>query len=248
MGNRVELVAWPKNSVLAKMAVGEHVPMLVVASGQTDAAGQFKLTYAPTQKLADFAASEGLANFMLQSAAGGLLYSIQLSQPVDPGGQVRAAANSSDSMGSKGTDNINLRPTTGYKVNAPLAKKIQVKSSTKFVYLKFRYACAGSGYSGPTHVRATSYAGGASYQTIPRPAAKYCVSQSKGSSFTKQSTRSSTIAGAVGTSGDIGFNLNAQTGWSSSANIKFSFSAKRNLCGTSGYPAASPGELRAKEL
>jgi hypothetical protein len=119
---------------------------------------------------------------------------------------------------------------------------------SKFVYSKFRYACAGSGYSGPTHVRATSYAGGASYQTIPRPAAKYCVSQSKGSSFTKQSTRSSTIAGAVGTSGDIGFNLNAQTGWSSSANIKFSFSAKRNLCGTSGYPAASPGELRAKEL
>ncbi len=44
----------------------------------------------------------------------------------------------------------------------------------------------------------------------------------------------------------LGIDLSTQTGFASSASVKFEFPQTAALCGTKGYPGASPGRLVAR--
>ncbi|NQX16603.1 hypothetical protein [Rathayibacter sp. VKM Ac-2857] len=115
---------------------------------------------------------------------------------------------------------------------------------TQFNYGKFGYACAGSGYQN-YQTKATSFAGGSTWSTAASPpSATYCVTQAAGSSFTKNSTSATTFS--AGAAVGLGINMSAQTGFSTSTALTFSFSATHKLCGSNAYPGNSPARLVAK--
>lgn len=120
---------------------------------------------------------------------------------------------------------------------------------SQFFYGKFRTICTEGSLVVADYYEAkpVSFSGGASVQTISgAPAATYCTSYVSGSSFTKNTTTAYTGTAGVGSSGTLGVNLSATTGYSSQASLKFTFSSAGQLCGTNGYPGATPSRLVAK--
>src|SRR5690606_10755959 len=71
-------------------------------------------------------------------------------------------------------------------------------------------------------VHATSYAGGSAISGTSAPTATYCVGLANGSTFTKSSTNATTFAGVAKLSGDIGIDLTARTGYTSTTKVSFS--------------------------
>lgn len=110
---------------------------------------------------------------------------------------------------------------------------------TVFVYDEFRIECGG------LQTQATSWAAGATTLGATPPAATHCVTQQAGSTFVKDSTSAYTFAGGVAISGAIGVNLSAHTGYSVTAELRFSFSQTRSLCGTNAAPGGIAKRLVA---
>jgi len=110
---------------------------------------------------------------------------------------------------------------------------------TEFVYKKFLIEC--DGYQ----TQATSFAGGATHTTATPPSAGFCVAQAVDTSFTKHSTSAFTFTGGVSMSGAIGVDLSAHTGYSTTAELTYSFTQRRDLCGTNDYPGGTPKRLVA---
>lgn len=110
---------------------------------------------------------------------------------------------------------------------------------TEFVYKEFTVECAGF------QTQATSFAGGATTTTATPPSAGFCVTQGVGTSFTKHSSSAFTFTGGVSMSGPLGVDLSAQTGYSTSAELTYGFTQRRDLCGTDGFPGGTPKRLIA---
>lgn len=90
-GERVTLTAWPTSEVLAGLADGEPVPTLTAGVAITDAAGAFALRYSDPAALASYADADGTLDFSLESEAGGVPHSFNLSRTL-PGADARVAA------------------------------------------------------------------------------------------------------------------------------------------------------------
>lgn len=120
---------------------------------------------------------------------------------------------------------------------------------TNFRYGKYETNCVSGGPAVYVYFTAMAdgFAGGSSVQTISgAPSATYCVSNVANSNFTKASTTAYESSVGVGTSGKLGINVSARTGYSQTAKLKFSFANAAKLCGTHDYPGGSPKRLVAK--
>jgi hypothetical protein len=104
---------------------------------------------------------------------------------------------------------------------------------TEFVYGLYAVQCAGQ------QTQATNFAGGATVAASTIPNATNCVTFQAGSSFHKTTTSAFNYTGGVEISGDIGIDLSAQTGYSTTAELTYTFSQTRNLCGENAPPASN---------
>jgi hypothetical protein len=98
-------------------------------------------------------------------------------------------------------------------------------------------------------VRPTSYAGGTHYREVGgwTVQSKYCVPESIGASFTKNSTQAQEWSDGLDIDALIGIDLSTVTGYTSSTSVKFSFTANRRLCGYADVPAG-PGPRRLEAV
>jgi hypothetical protein len=111
---------------------------------------------------------------------------------------------------------------------------------TQFNYDKFTDLC------GHIFARPTNFLGGTNAVIVGQILATNCVAQLAGSSFTKSTSTASTLSAGVDSSGSIGIDLSAQTGFTTTAKVKYTFASAGKMCGSSGFPGASPGRLAAR--
>jgi len=154
---------------------------------------------------------------------------------------------SSGSVGSftaSGSTTVSSSATIGM---SPISSVAGRYWKTQFVYSKFGYACGGASTYSAYEVRATSFAGGAQNISVTAvPSVPYCTPMPANTTFTKSSTNASTFSGGAALAKDIGINLSARTGFTTTTKITYTFSAAHKLCGSAGYPGSSPGRLAAK--
>jgi hypothetical protein len=90
------------------------------------------------------------------------------------------------------------------------------------------------------------FAGGADIKTptsIPITPAKYCVHQQSGSTAKSNNSAAVTWSGSLGIGTGLRFSASVQTGFDSSAQVAYRFSAGRHLCGWKGDPGGNPQQL-----
>lgn len=90
------------------------------------------------------------------------------------------------------------------------------------------------------------WAGGADHKTptsIPSTPSKYCVHQEPGSTGQSDNTAAVTWSGSLGIGTGLRFTASVQTGYDSGAQVTYSFSASRHLCGQKDNPGGAPGQL-----
>lgn len=90
--------------------------------------------------------------------------------------------------------------------------------------------------------------GATSTNATSLPSHPYCVVFQTGSYFQKTDTSATEISNGINSTGDIGFNLSAQTGYSTQSQVNYKFITARHLCGRNNAPAGSspaPGTFMA---
>src|SRR5690606_24655421 len=122
---------------------------------------------------------------------------------------------------------------------------------TQFQYAKFHFTCkeitTGYLHASEYSARPVSFVGGTKIvQQSSYPTANYCTSYVAGSSLKKDSTLAYKYSGGVLSSGTLGVNLTAQTGYDSGASVTFKFQSNKKLCGTDAYPTGNAKMLVAK--
>ena len=136
-----------------------------------------------------------------------------------------------------GTTSVSSTATLGFPTT-PVNSARQWR--TQFRYDKFTDLC------GHISARPTAFLGGTGIVYAVTIAATKCVAQVPNTSFTKSTTTASTLSGGVDTSSDIGIDLSARTGFTTTAKVTYTFAQGGQMCGTTGFPGASPGRLAAK--
>jgi hypothetical protein len=150
---------------------------------------------------------------------------------------------SSGSFSASGTSTISSDASIGFAaVTVPAGKHWK----TQFRYSKFMYYCYEQNPSTTYQTRPVDFIGGTQALNATAPSATYCSTYNAGDHFTKNDSTATTFSGGVDISGSIGIDLSARTGYSSTAKLRFDFTATRNLCGTSGFPPGNAGRLVAK--
>lgn len=124
---------------------------------------------------------------------------------------------------------------------------------TKFRYGKFyQYCVTVSGYITRKYwVEPTKWIGGSDEATpasLPSTPQANCVDFLRGSTFTKNTTKSVTWTNGLNISNHIGLDLSTRTGYSSNAKVFFDFNESRNLCGTGDVPGGTPYQLVVRTL
>jgi hypothetical protein len=98
-----------------------------------------------------------------------------------------------------------------------------------------------------TEIRPGSFAGGAVTAAAGAPSAHKCVKQTAGSRYVQSKSHAITWSNGVSFGyGGVGVNLSTETGYSSSAEVSYSFSSSRYLCGSGSTPGGTPYVLSAK--
>jgi hypothetical protein len=113
---------------------------------------------------------------------------------------------------------------------------------TQFHYQNWQEQC----FTGNTYtVKPVAWDGGAIYGGASYPSTPYCVTQQAGTGFTKNSTTAITWSNGASLASIIGIDLSSRTGYTSSAEITFHFSATHRLCGKGGTPGSTAYLLQA---
>lgn len=90
------------------------------------------------------------------------------------------------------------------------------------------------------------WAGGATIKkptSIPSTPQKYCVPQAPGTSATSNNSHAVTWSGGLGIGTGLRFDASVETGYDTSAQIRYHFSALRHLCGWKSDPGGTPLQL-----
>lgn len=159
---------------------------------------------------------------------------------------------SSGSYGSFKSSGTNSKSSTGSQGYAARAGKGYWGYRTLFKVSKFRYYCAYPGAAGVSfyETRSTGWASGATtaiWGSSQLPSATKCTPQEAGADFTKSTSTAITWSNGLDTSGVIGLDLSARTGYETDAKIFFDFpTVDQRLCGTADYPGGTPRVLVAK--
>lgn len=309
------LYAWPANEELARLKVGERLPLDPIAKADVPANGDVRLKVKDARSLARYASTGGDVNLLmdgvlgdeefqrsfslqkkdLETAAGTRpLAAVSAVAPIgarldEPSGaavhpayaekscetqKVKDLGNhwvpvgglfSSNPIGaadfqySKGQ---NSQLGVGFSTTSPTARWSlsgtssvsttatvdfptrvgtgSVLARTLFNFGTFKTTCFAPFVSRTTYaIRATKWVGGTNYLAVTPPTGRYCVPYLPGSSFTKDTDKQVTWAGAVNF---YGLGLTARTGWSSTGKLAFHFRSKTvggRLCGVGGYATSS---------
>jgi hypothetical protein len=90
------------------------------------------------------------------------------------------------------------------------------------------------------------YAGGAYIKTptsIPNTPSRFCVRQAPGSTAKSNNSSAVTWSGSLGIGTGLRFSASIETGYDTSAQVTYHFTAWRHLCGQKGDPGGTPGQL-----
>jgi hypothetical protein len=116
---------------------------------------------------------------------------------------------------------------------------------TQFHFGKYRCSTGGSYMQ---HVN--GYAGGASIEkptSVPSTPSRFCVGQIAGSSTHSNNSTAVTWTRSAGVHAGLDFHASVETGFDTSAEINYSFSRHRHLCGWKDSPGGVPKQLVVHE-
>ncbi|MFK0007845.1 hypothetical protein ACIQTZ_12390 [Paenarthrobacter sp. NPDC090520] len=125
---------------------------------------------------------------------------------------------------------------------------------TQFVFAKYHVRCLTNPTTGvwtdKYEVRPESHFGGTQkVDTSITPAKNYCSEIAAESSITRTDNNAITWTGGAATQSDIGINLSAKTGYSTSASLTYSSLDRRQYCGSHAGPGqANPGHIMLGDL
>lgn len=102
------------------------------------------------------------------------------------------------------------------------------------------------GNGGEVEVRPYAFAAGAVESSTSARTLTHCSYFTAGSGFTLNSTSAVTWTNGVAISNVIGINLSSHSGYSSTVETTYSFSASHHLCGYVNLPGNGPGYLSAQ--
>jgi hypothetical protein len=227
----------PASTGVTQVAAAEAVNLRVTAAAVTDAPAVvpcgwvYLKNYGPRWAVvgATFARTGGVT----QSFSYGRGQSSSLGVGLSQSGKYGTFSESGTASASSSTQED--YPTFGGNTS--------VRYETKFIYGEYGYSCS-HGYL-RYETRPTGYAGGATYVKTTAPSAGYCVYQARGTTFTRSSSSAYTFTAGLNVSA-VGVNLSSETGYDSSATVRYHFSASHHLCGTGGYPGGTPRRLVAE--
>ena len=111
--------------------------------------------------------------------------------------------------------------------------------NTRFRYARYRIYCTdGNWYSIDYEARPYQFVGGAnSIDPGSGPPGNYCTEYEGGSGYVRDDTKAVTWSTGVkmGVT-EIGINLSAQTGFTTTAKVSYTFQSDAQLCGDTDYP------------
>jgi hypothetical protein len=256
------LRAWPSSVVLRELKPGQSVRALTM--GHTTASGRYVSAGAALG--ADTNAS-GFVNVEESPAGCGLpelqtyegykwtvvgasfAYKINVSQSftygVDQSSSLSVGLSSTGKTGSfsaAGTVSVDTSNTQTFPVRTGY-----LEYETEFGYAMYRTICFNAKGNGGVSVYTVSSYGwvGGDKVVYPKhaPHATHCVDESAGSVFSENKTAAVTFSGGFSV---LGFSGSAQTGYSTTASINFTFHANGKLCGTNAAPGLTPKLLVAE--
>jgi hypothetical protein len=250
------LVAWPPQQVLGHLTAGMKVPVVNVNMAhpmrgvQVNPAGLVNLELTPgagprygcsspifTKDLGSYVGyvmqSYSYINTTQKFTYGdnqSTSFAVGLLGSAD-GGSISADGHTSVST----TDSQDFKPQTGPSLN---------HWGTYFEIGKYKQHCVRPNHTWVNHLIMPYQWNAGTHYDHPTyiPPATHCTPEHNGDAFTKHTTTAATIA--VGYSIG-GFNGSAQTGYTKSASIKFTFHQTGVLCGHKGTPPNKPGFLEA---
>jgi len=176
------------------------------------------------------------------SATGGFSasFSYSSSQSSTLGVAVKTPSGSWGASGSVSVSRASSTSTTWPSLTGTGGRAFK----TQFQYKVFKTVCTGTGEQSRS-LRPVAHVGGTSTSTAS-VSASYCTSYMSGSTFTRSSSTAQTISGGADVSAYVGFDLSAKTGYSTTSKVTIKFTAAKSLCGSQGYPGATPGTLVVK--
>lgn len=285
----VRLYAWPSDTVLQGLRLGQKVPTTLMATATTSSQGTYSFRV-PQATLSSVAASSGIANLEADSGSSSWFFTRKASGPAtatrvnlavpkigptctpwiyqnqlkrawatvgqsyDPhathvtqgftygAGQSStlgvgfSTSNKVGSFSADGTDSVSSEAGQSF----PSFGVSNVLYRTQFREARYRRSCESGGYR--YLVRSNGWAGGEKI-FHPARAPKYptwtCEPYLKGSSFYTHHERAVTWSTGL-TVVAVGFDGQAQTGYSTSAQVTYTFHADHEVCGTNSVPVQAP--------
>jgi hypothetical protein len=112
---------------------------------------------------------------------------------------------------------------------------------TEFHFGKYRCSTSGTymqhvnGYAGGAHVEKPA--------SVPSTPSRFCVGQIAGSTSHSNNTAAVTWTRSAGIHAGLDFHASVETGYDRSAQINYSYSRSRNLCGWRSLPGEDPKQL-----
>lgn len=141
-----------------------------------------------------------------------------------------------------GTSSKSSESATGWPAQTSSGDYVR---GTYFAYGRYRTELCSQGYVWYEARPRYHYGGVVSYSATT-PAASYCAPYPAGSTFSKTSTNAVTWNAGVKLASEIGIDLTARGGYSSSIKNSFSFKSSKRLCGEWAGPGGTSGRLTVK--
>jgi hypothetical protein len=255
-GVKVTIHAWPDQSIVQSLKIGQVVPWVLVGTATTDASGHYAISL-PVAKLMP-ESSYGVVNLEADTNSAGYSFPVVVTR--NGGNEFLATdpvANITKSDASHCNGAWNYYASLG-KHEATVGETYVPGNQAKqqFTYLKGQSSAEGIGFSisgkGGSfsedgfmqHVN--GYAGGASHETppsVPDTPSRFCIPQDKNSAPQSSNTAAVTWTKSLGIHAGLGFHASVETGFDTSAQLTYTYVHAGSLCGWKALPGGSPKQL-----
>ena len=175
------------------------------------------------------------------SSGGGLTIKFTYGKGASSSLGVGVSSTEVGGFSASGTKSVSTSGTETFPIASGVVNRAY---STDFDFREYEIACYGSTSFSAQPV---SWYGGTVVTSSTQPSAGHCVPQLAGSTFNADTTKASTFSAGVSIASKIGINLSADTGYTTTAGLFFSFVSQGHpLCGVNGFPGSTnpaPGLL-----
>jgi hypothetical protein len=238
------LMALPTQAAMAGLKIGQKVPWVKPSRAKPNTAGIVNLEAAPaycapssviktfgprkTNVAQSYATTSGKTLTFTYGSGQSSSLGVSSSNSTDPG-----------SWSESGTVSISTDATQGFP---KFRHRAFIHWQTYFSYEEYKQACAGITY---WWVQAYQWDSGAHIKHVKgAPAAPHCVRDAAGATFSKATTKASTFSVGA-TIPVVNVSVSAQTGYSTTAAVGFTFRTAGRLCGVKNTPPNNPGVIVA---